>query len=75
MIGRFKNHINKSKSPPIPEPNMKRSQKNVSWTPFADNLKQEHAIVDNELLKSINELGVFSKAHLYGLKKIKGFQF
>jgi hypothetical protein len=52
---------------------MKKSNKNLSWTPFTDNLKQEHAIVDNELLKSIDELDLFSKAHLYGLKKSKGF--
>jgi hypothetical protein len=52
---------------------MKKSNKNLSWTPFTDNLKQEHAIVDNELLKSIDELDLFSKAHLYGLKKSKGY--
>ncbi len=52
---------------------MKKSHKIVSWTPFTDNLKQEYAIVDNELLKSIDELDLFSKAHLYGLKKSKGF--
>ena len=52
---------------------MKKSNKNLSWTPFTDNLKQEYAIVDNELLKSIDELDLFSKAHLCGLKKSKGF--
>ena len=52
---------------------MKKSNRNLSWTPFTDNLKQEYAIVDNELLKSIDELDLFSKAHLYGLKKSKGF--
>lgn len=52
---------------------MKKSNKAVSWTPFTDNLKQEYAIVDNELLKSMAELDLFSKAHLYGLKKTKGF--
>jgi len=73
MVRWFKIHANKSKSPPIPEPKMKKSNRNVSWTPFTDNLKQEYAIVDNELLKSIDELDIFSKAHLYGLKKTKGF--
>ncbi len=52
---------------------MKKLTGNISWTPFTDNLKQEYAIVDNELLKSIEELDLFSKAHLYGLKKEKGF--
>ncbi len=52
---------------------MKTSKKNISWTPFTDNLKKEWTIVDNELTKSISELGLFSKAHLFGLNKIKGF--
>lgn len=52
---------------------MEKSNRSLSWTPFTDNLKEEHAIVDNELLKSIEELGLFSKAHLFGLKKSKGF--
>jgi hypothetical protein len=52
---------------------MKKSNINLSWTPFTDKLKQEHVIVDNELLKSIDELDLFSKAHLYGQKKSNGF--
>lgn len=52
---------------------MKNSNRNVSWTPFTDNLKNECAIVDNELEKSLKELNLFSKAHLFGLVKTKGF--
>lgn len=52
---------------------MKKTPKKISFTPFTENLKQEFAIVDNELLKSIEELNLFSKAKLYGLEKSKGF--
>ena len=52
---------------------MKKANRNVSWTPFTDNLKKEYTIVDNELEKSLDELGLFSKAHLFGLIKTKGF--
>ena len=52
---------------------MKKANRNVSWTPFTDNLKKEHTIVDNELEKSLDELGLFSKAHLFGLIKTRGF--
>ncbi len=50
-----------------------KSSKNISWTPFTDNLKKEYDIVDNELMKSIEDLGLFSKAHYFGIKKEKGF--
>jgi len=52
---------------------MKTSKKNISLTPFTDNLKKEWTIVDNELTKCIHELGLFSKAHLFGLSKMRGF--
>ncbi len=52
---------------------MKKEKRNVSWTPYTDNLKKEYNIVDNELEKSLDELGLFSKAHLFGLVKSKGF--
>lgn len=52
---------------------MKKPNRNVSWTPFTDNLEKEYTIVDNELEKSLDELGVFSKAHIFNLVKTKGF--
>ena len=52
---------------------MKISKKKLSWTPYTDNLKNDYAIVDNEVMKSIDDLGLFSKAHLFGLNKKKGF--
>ncbi len=48
-------------------------KKNLSWTPFTDNLMKACSIVDNELEKSIEALNLFSKAHLFGLSKKKGF--
>ncbi len=52
---------------------MKKSNKDISWTPFTNNIKQEELIVDNEMEKSIKELGIFPKMHLFGLTKKKGF--
>ncbi len=52
---------------------MKKPNGNLSCTPFTDNLKNEFSIVDNELEKSLKELDLFSKAHLFGLCKKKGF--
>ena len=52
---------------------MKKSKKKVSWTPFTGNLKKEYTIVDTELEKSLDELGIFSKAHIFNLAKTKGF--
>ena len=52
---------------------MKKRNRNLSWTPFTDNLKDGDAIVDNELEKSIQELELFSKAKVFGFTKSKGF--
>lgn len=52
---------------------MKNAKRNVSWTPFTDNLNKEYTIVDTEMEKSLDELGLFSKAHLFNLVKTKGF--
>ncbi len=52
---------------------MKNKNRNISCTPFTDNLKREYNLVDNELEKSLEELGLFSKAHLFGLVKSKGY--
>ena len=52
---------------------MKTAKRNVTWTPFTDNLKNQYTIVDNELEKSLYELGIFSKAHIFNLVKTKGF--
>jgi hypothetical protein len=46
---------------------MKISKKQLSGTPYNDNLKNDYAIVDNEIMKCIDERSLFSKAHLYGL--------
>gem|GEM_PF-5385063 len=51
---------------------MKKSNRNLSWTSYTDNLKDEITTVDNELEKSIVELGLFSQAHTFGLRKSKG---
>ena len=48
-------------------------KKHLSWTPYTDNLMKACSIVDNELEMSIDSLGLFSKAHLFGLTKKKGF--
>ena len=71
MIGLFKFRLINQKTQSIPEPKMKKVNRDVSWTPFTDNLKKEYTIVDNELEKSLDELGLFSKAHLFGLIKGK----
>ncbi len=52
---------------------MKQTNRNVSFTPHIDSLKNECAIVDNELEKSLADLGLFSRVHLFGLAKTKGF--
>lgn len=52
---------------------MKKQNKNVSWTPFTDNLKETSAIVDNEMENSLKELNLFKSAHLFGLLKRRGF--
>lgn len=52
---------------------MKKAKRNVSWTPFSDNLKKEYTIVDNQLEQTLDDLGVFSKAYLFNLVKAKGF--
>ncbi len=52
---------------------MNNTSKKLSYTPVTDNLKTEYAIVDNELEKAVEELGLFTKAHLYGVEKTKGY--
>ncbi len=45
----------------------------LDWTPITKNIKEAGSIVDNELENSIRQLSIFSKAHLFGLKKVRGF--
>lgn len=52
---------------------MKKQNRSVSLTPFTDNLKETSAIVDNELENGLKDLGLFEKAHLFGLAKKRGF--
>lgn len=52
---------------------MKKQNKNLSWTPFTDNLKNDLVIVDNELEKSVMELALFKNNQKFGLIKSKGF--
>ncbi len=52
---------------------MEKQNRNVSWTPFTDNLKETSAIVDNEIENGLKELGLLNKAHLFGLVKRRGF--
>lgn len=52
---------------------MDNKNRKVSWTPFSDNLEETRVIVDNELEKSITDLGLFQGAGLFGLVKSKGF--
>ena len=49
---------------------MKISKKQLSWTPYTDNLKNDYAIVDNQIMKSIDERGLFSKAGIIYLVKL-----
>jgi hypothetical protein len=48
-------------------------KKQLSWTPYTNNLMKACSIVDNELENSIEALSLFSKAHIFGLSKKKGF--
>jgi len=51
---------------------MKRTNQNIGWTPNSDDLKNEITSVDNEIEQSIGDLGLFSRAHAFGLRKAKG---
>ena len=51
---------------------MENKNRSLSWTPFSDNLKNDLVIVDNELEKSVMELGIFQNVARFGLVKTKG---